>query len=118
MASSAWYCSCWASRCNSWATLLELDGKQVRQGPDRLFTALIFLGFSVLAAGVTWRLLRGRLFKRALVKIAMAPCERRVETSSRGRGEHPVASQLRHCRRLAAPDVRVRRDVYSSRLWH
>lgn len=53
--------------------LLELDGGEARPEQDRLLTALILLGSSMLLAGGTWRALRDRMFKRALVKIAMAP---------------------------------------------
>lgn len=53
--------------------LLELDGGEAGRGRDRLLTALILLGSSMLLAASTWRVLRDRLFKRALMKIAMAP---------------------------------------------
>lgn len=53
--------------------LLELDGGEAGGGRDRLLTALILLGSSTLLAAATWRGLRDLMFKRALVKIAMAP---------------------------------------------
>lgn len=53
--------------------LLELDGDHARGSQDRFFVALVLLGLSMFAAVITWHLLRDRLFKRTLVKLAMAP---------------------------------------------
>lgn len=53
--------------------LVELDGGELRQGRDRLLTALVLLGSSMLVATAASRILRDRTFKRMLVKIAMAP---------------------------------------------